>query len=202
MKLSDYHATYGLAGSITFDKTASSIAFDFPKGETEANVTINVGGHVFQRRMRLVSDVSENSDIDLAFVIDRCVDKTAAAPPLKAVAKVAASPVTDKRWETPPPPKGLESDGIGAVQTSPIVDEAVEDRFKPAEGPGDVLAEPALDWTDPVKALERMEEQEDAKESREAAARESQEITDMNKKVLVEAMAAGAAQRAPKRNRR
>ena len=54
MKLSEYHKSHGLSGTIRVFDTNTEIHFSFEKGKTRTGVELNMGGHAVEGYLEIV----------------------------------------------------------------------------------------------------------------------------------------------------
>lgn len=72
MKASDFHTTYGMAGSIRSLQTGQSINFHFPKGTDTLHLEVEMNGERYETLLRVKPISTENPDdtrdLSLSFV--------------------------------------------------------------------------------------------------------------------------------------
>jgi len=143
MKLSEYHKSHGLSGTIRAFDTNTEIHFSFEKGKTRTGVELNMGGHAVEGYLEIVPVLTKdpNAEFDVALYLvagprppgDYQPDPKAVGGSTKAVAVPAPT------FELPAAPPGLVP--IPERQAEPARYEPVEGKFDPGPPPA---PEPAV----------------------------------------------------------
>lgn len=143
MKLSEYHKSHGLSGTIRAFDTNTEIHFSFEKGKTRTGVELNMGGHCVEGYLEIapVPTKDPNAEFDIAIQLVAGPRPAADYQPSPKVTGGSTKPVStpEPTFELPAAPPGLVP--IPERRSEPARYDVV-DKFDP--GPAPPAPEPAV----------------------------------------------------------
>lgn len=136
MKLSDYHKTHGLYGTLRSPQTGTELHFGFDPDKTRATVTLDAGGHQVEGYLELVKrhGIADDEELDMTVALrmgPRPDEDYKPAPSAVLGSKAKVAVPIDPRFQPGPAPDLNPLPARKAVE----LPRAPVDRFDPGPPP-------------------------------------------------------------------